>query len=110
IGAWLSESFGWRMAFIFAGPPGLLLAAAIFLFGREPKREKIEDKSSGSDKEKRSLRLITGNKPLIWMIVAYSVATFSSVGMMQWLPQFFIRSHGISTYQLSVFFGPVLGG
>jgi nitrate/nitrite transporter NarK len=86
------------------------LVAAIFLFAKEPKREKVESESSREDRKQGSLRLITGNKPLVMMIAAYSVATFASVGMMQWLPQFFIRSHGISTYQLSVFFGPVLGG
>lgn len=109
-GAWLSEGFGWRMAFLCAGPLGLLLAGLIFLFGHEPAREKLPGQSSEQGAERRSLRLITDNKPLVWMVIAYSVATFSSVGMMQWLPQFFIRSHGISTHQLSVFFGPVLGG
>ncbi len=111
VGAWLGEHFGWRMAFTIAGPLGLLLAASIFLLAREPRREKVMDVSSSSEEaQRRSWRLITGNRPLVWMIAAYSVATFASVGMMQWLPQFFIRSHGISTYQLSVFFGPVLGG
>lgn len=110
IGAWLNESFGWRMAFIMAGPPGLLLAAAFFLFVREPGREKAKGEAGGKEAEQNRWHLILRNKVLVWMLVAYSVATFASVGMMQWLPQFFIRSHGISTYQLSVFFGPVLGG
>jgi sugar phosphate permease len=57
-----------------------------------------------------TLLLVIHNRPLVWVFAALAVAAFSSVGMMQWLPMFFMRSHKLSHAQIGVFFGPVLAG
>lgn len=103
IGAWVAAEYGWRAAFMMAGPPGLILAAAIYLMGREPARE-----PAASTKQEGSLRLVFGHAPLVWLLMAQAFASFAAVGLMQWLPMFFIRTHGLSLVQIGIFFGPAM--
>ena len=108
LGSWIAQQYGWRMAFLVAGPPGVLLAIAIALFVREPARE--ISSSDASDIKIRSFHLILTNRPLMWLLAAGALATFTNVGMMQWLPIFFIRSHGLDLKEIGIFFGPVMAG
>lgn len=110
VGSWLAEMVGWRMTFLLAGPPGLLLALAILYFAKDPVRGGSSEDLAKRPGSRASFALIGSNKPLLWLLAAYAFSSFPSVGMMQWLPQFFMRSHELSTAQVGVFFGPVLGG
>jgi predicted MFS family arabinose efflux permease len=108
IGSWVATHYGWRTAFLLAGPPGLIVALLIARFAVEPVRERIEgqpDTPEGS-----TFRQVWENKPLIWLLVGGSLATYINLGLISWLPNFFIRSHGLSVQQVGLFFGPVLAG
>ena len=109
IGSWLAEIVGWRMTFLLAGPPGLLLALAIIFLSKDPAREGRAEGSVRPD-SKASMALVKGNRSLLWLLAAYAFSSFPSVGMMQWLPHFFMRSHELTSAQIGLFFGPVLGG
>lgn len=105
-GSWIAEHYGWRYAFLWAGPPGVIVALLIFLGVREPDREK-----SGSVKEaapRNPYLLVWENKALVWVLWGSALAAFANTGMMQWLPIFFIRSHGLSQSEIGFLFGPVM--
>jgi predicted MFS family arabinose efflux permease len=110
IGSWLAEIVGWRMTFLLAGPPGLLLALAIIYLSKNPAREGGRAEGSVRPDSKASMALVRGNRSLLWLLAAYAFSSFPSVGMMQWLPHFFMRSHELTSAQIGLFFGPVLGG
>jgi MFS family permease len=110
LGSWLAAHHGWRTAFFAAGPPGLALALLIALFAKEPAREKSAIGSSSAVQEVRSFHLVGTDKPLLWLLAAGAVSAFSNVGMMQWLPMFFIRSHHLDTPSIGLVFGPALAG
>lgn len=108
LGSHVGEIWGWQWAFFIAGPPGLLLALMILLFGREPAREAVVAAEPVGRSVARAFRQFVDNRPLAWLIVGGSMASYASVGMMQWLPLYFIRSHGMSLGDIGLIFGPVM--
>jgi MFS family permease len=110
LGSWLAADYGWRTAFFAAGPPGLALALLIALFANEPARERSLIDSSSTAQERRSFYIVGTDKPLLWLLAAGAISSFSNVGMMQWLPMFFIRSHHLDTSDIGLVFGPALAG
>jgi MFS family permease len=110
IGSWLAVEYGWRSAFLVAGPPGFVLAALIAWTTREPPREKPRSESAGALPEVGSWKLIRRNVPLLWLLTAGAVSTFANTGVVLWLPNFFIRSHHLDMSDIGFFFGPVLAG
>ncbi len=108
LGTWAATRFGWRAAFFVAGPPGILVALLIALAFREPVREAPARTTSLDTRQRSSFSLVWRNRPLRWLLTAGAVGTFISIGMVQWLPIFFLRSHGLSLQQVGLYFGPVL--
>ncbi|MFA5630125.1 MAG: MFS transporter [Porticoccaceae bacterium] len=109
-GSWVAEHYGWRMAFLWAGPPGFILALLIIFFTREPDREAAPASSDdgSTPTNQNGFRLILNNPALVWLLLAGGIGGFTSVGMIQWLPIFFIRSHGLSQADIGTLFGPVM--
>lgn len=103
-GGWIAATYGWRFAFMVAGPPGLALAALILWKGQEPPRER----PSGRPPAMAGFREIWRNRPLVWLLGAGSLLTFVNIGLINQLGSFFIRSHGMSIREVGLIFGPVL--
>lgn len=101
IGGLLNVEFGWRVAFIAVGAPGLLLAVLVRLTLAEPARGGIEARA---DEKTESQLPITGVFRSLWalksyryMIIATALHSFVGLGVTYWLPSYFIRSHGLDT-------------
>jgi len=109
-GAWLATRFGWRVVFFVAGPPGVILAALIGLFLREPPREVSAEAAARQPTASSYFGLVWHNLALRWLLIAGALGGFISVGMLQWLPIFFLRSHQMSLSQIGRYFGPVVAG
>lgn len=101
-----TEHYGWRTTLVVIGIAGLPLAALIAFTMREPARS-----NSGSEGESivDALRVLSGRKALVHLIVGLSVGAFATYGMAQWLPAFFIRSHGASLAEVGIY-GALFGG
>jgi MFS family permease len=116
LGTWVATHHGWRASFLVAGPPGLLLALLIAIFAREPTREQTREpapkpvvsSAAGAVSSESSFLLVWRNRPLVWLLAGSAIATFVNIGVVQWLPNFFIRSHQLSLQQVGLYFGPVL--
>jgi MFS transporter, Spinster family, sphingosine-1-phosphate transporter len=107
LGGWVAARYGWRAVFFIAGLPGLLTAAALFFFAEEPRRRGLASGQSALPLSE-SLRLLKSNRAYCWIILASGLAVFGNLGIMQWLPQFFIRSHHMKLTEIGLFFGPGL--
>ncbi|VVN98038.1 spinster family MFS transporter [Pseudomonas fluorescens] len=109
LGTWAATEFGWRAAFVLAGPPGLVLTLLIAFFGREPEREPstpiVTSKGALSSS---SYGLVLRNRPLMWLLIAGAPATATNLGIAAWLPNFFMRSHGLTVQEVGMYFGPAL--
>jgi MFS transporter, Spinster family, sphingosine-1-phosphate transporter len=107
LGGWVASVYGWRSVFFIAALPGLFLSAALLFFVKEPGRL---GRAAGQHAVtlSESLRLLRGNRAYCWVVLASGLAVFGNLGIMQWLPQFFIRSHHMKLTEIGMFFGPGL--
>ena len=116
-GGWLIEQYGWRMAFIIIGVPGVLLAILVKLTLREP-RLKIDFNSGGlagkiADVNHATLpdviKTLWQGSAFRHVLIGYCVSSFFGFGIMLWVPAFFMRSHGIEAAELGVWLGLTAG-
>lgn len=109
LGTWAASTYGWRAAFLLAGPPGIVLMLLITFLGHEPAREPAAPNVSPKVAlSKPSYGLIFRNRPLMWLLMGGAMGTATNIGIGAWLPNFFMRSHGLTVQEVGVYFGPAL--
>lgn len=106
LGSWIGANFGWRWVFLVAAIPGLMLSLAVLLWVKEPPRGRFDRAAPRCLSYAESFRLLAGNAAYTALCAAACLGVFSSLGMLIWLPQFFIRAHGLGLQQVGLFFGP----
>ena len=101
-GGWLNEFFGWRIAFLVIGVPGIILAGIVFATVPEPIRGLLENKKA-SDTQVPFSEVVSGlwqRKTFRHMALACGLNAFAGYGTVNWAASFFIRSHGMTTGEL----------
>ena len=101
-GGWLNEFFGWRVAFLVIGVPGIILAGIVFATVPEPIRGLLENKKA-SDTQVPFSEVVSGlwqRKTFRHMALACGLNAFAGYGTVNWAASFFIRSHGMTTGEL----------
>lgn len=106
VASWIAIEYGWREVFWVAAVPGLLLAVATFFLMPEPPRGQYDKEPAQRLAFLESLQRLWQNKAYVWLCAAASFGVFSSLGMLIWLPQFFIRLHGMDQKDVGFLFGP----
>ena len=100
----INEAWGWRMAFISLGAPGLLLAALAFFTLREPPRGLSETvKRQDTGEAPAFLEVWTfmwSQKSLRHLIAGTTLAALVGYAGVNWLPSFLGLSHGMTTTQI----------
>ncbi|MGK0499348.1 MAG: MFS family permease [Oceanicoccus sp.] len=114
LGGWLNEFFGWRVAFIVVGLPGIGLAILFRLTIAEPIRGYSENKAQqGENVVAPSLRqvltLIWSRRSMRYLIIAGSLTAFSGYSMSSWMASYIIRSYGMSTGELGTWLALTMG-
>jgi len=113
VGGVVADHYGWRMAFIALGAPGILIALICRLTVKEPPRGG-GTLASGQKAEAPDLRAALKelmSKPSFWHIaLATGLVNFVAVGNGQYLVSFLLRVHHVSLTQVGLILGPLLGG
>jgi len=95
----IAAAYGWRIALMGAGVPGMVLAAAILLFLREPVRGQLDDRPPEGETEKLGLRegwrYLRSHRALMHVLAAAGAASIISSSMSVWLPSLIMRRHGV---------------
>lgn len=101
-GGWLNEFFGWRIAFMVVGVPGIMLAILVRITVPEPVRGLVENKQASDEQVpfKDVIRLLWQRKTFRHMALACGLNAFAGYGTVNWLASFFIRTHEMSTGEL----------
>lgn len=106
IGGYVSLHYGWRWAFLAGGIPGLLLAATVALFFREPVRGQSD---SGGARDtlpmldfRATLRLLWGRKAYVHVVAGVTFAAIGLLGPGAWTPAFFMRVHHLQADALGL--------
>jgi MFS family permease len=114
---WLNELYGWRTTFVVLGAPGVLLALIAWITLKEPRRQRTLAAShtlaSSNETVQPSIATVCltlwGNVTFLRLLLCLSGLLFFNLGIGQWLPTFFIRSHGFTTEQLGTWLAVVTG-
>lgn len=90
---WLASAYGWRVALLAAGLPGLALALFLLLRVRDPGRGHATPAvTPGELLPRQPLRnRVTGSYG--WLVVAAICNSTMTTGWTHWLPAFFTRTH-----------------
>lgn len=107
LGSWITVHYGWRAVFLVAGIPGVVLAIIMLFVVREPERGRFERRAVIRLSYRQIVSTLAANKAYWWLSLSTAFGVFSSLGMLIWLPQFFIRVHGMTVSQVGMIFGPV---
>ena len=110
-GGWLNEFFGWRVAFVVVGVPGILLAIVVRLTLRDPMRG-LSEKHRASDEYVSFVEVVK----LLWSRVSFrhlalacGLNAFAGYSTGSWTASFLIRSHAMTTGELGTWLAMIMG-
>jgi predicted MFS family arabinose efflux permease len=107
LGGLIADVYGWRMAFVIVGLPGLLLAGTAALTLREPRRGRTAAAQAAEDipSVRDALREIA-RKRTYWRVVGgITIKSFASYGAGAFTASFFFRNFPEELAQYSAMFG-----
>lgn len=92
---WVSEEYGWRMAFAAAGIPGIALAVLFYLTVKEPMRRAAPGEAAVSDPVSlgEALRYLAGSRAFVFAAAAGTLMSANMAVTHTWLPTFLSRVH-----------------
>ncbi len=121
-GGLLSEAFGWRMAFVLMGLPGIAIGAIVVLSVREPRRGRYAPKGARVAQLPlaQTLSTLLANRVYLGFAAGFAVQIMIGYAMAFWVAPAAIRQFGVSTGDVALLLGiaylagglpgPVLGG
>jgi predicted MFS family arabinose efflux permease len=111
IGGYLAEHYGWRVAFLVVGLPGVLLAVVIRLAIKEPRRDtRLPAWSELFGPESVAVVRALFRKPsYVHLLVGYAFYSFYMLGAGQFVIPFIVRSFDVSLAQIGGLWGLVFG-
>lgn len=115
IGGIVNDLYGWRIALMLVGLPGLLLALVVLFVLREPRHQlKAVSEAAAAARPAQlstgeAMREIFSSRAFVYILIAASVTAFLGYGKALWTISFFIRSHGLSTTEAGLAMAVVLG-
>lgn len=114
IGGIVNDLYGWRIALMLVGAPGLLLALIVLFVMREPRHSRTAETVATASAAvplsmREAMREIFTSRAYIYILIAASFTAFLGYGKGLWTISFFIRSHGLSTTEAGLSLAVVLG-
>lgn len=108
LGGWINQLYGWRIALLCVGLPGLALAIVVRLTLKEPPRGHA-DGTEKSTQVAPSLRdTLTGlwsNHSFRHLAAGTSLVAMTAYGSASWFPAFMMRTHDMTTGQIGSWLG-----
>lgn len=121
-GGLLAQAFGWRMAFVLMGLPGLVIGALLVWTVREPQRGRYAP--AGTDMAQQSVRdtlsALLRNQVFIGLSMGFAVQIMIGYAMAFWMAPVMLRNFDVSVGDVALYLGlafllggipgPLLGG
>lgn len=106
-GGWALEAFDWRWAFILAALPGLILAPLFWLTMPNSQAGLADGVSAKFDQRPllETIRLLLSIRTIPLMLAAATLSAMIGMGLIDWMPEFFGRSHGLSSSEIGLKLG-----
>lgn len=110
IGGWLGALYGWRVAFLAVGLPGVLLAIALAVSLRaSPRQADRPPPQQAALTTLQACRLLVSDRTFRWLLATNGVYSFLIFGPIAWLPAFFMRSHALELRYVGTWTGLAIG-
>ncbi|MCJ7451102.1 MAG: MFS transporter, partial [Steroidobacteraceae bacterium] len=109
-GGFIAHWIDWRTAFIVVGVAGGLIAPVFKLVVREPPRGRYDGaRGAGSSASFREVMRVLLAKRSFWGIsFGAAASSMMGYGAFFWLPSVFVRSHGMTLVDASLYYGAIL--
>lgn len=110
IGGQIADNFGWRVAFMVAGLPGVLMALVVWWVLRDPRMAGAVavQKAAPTLSTGEALRVLLKSRAFVYLAIAGAAAAFLGYGKGTWTAIFFQRTYGMSPGEVGLWFG--IGG
>lgn len=115
VAGWLNQFYGWRVTFMALGLPGIVVAALAWLTLREPRATNVPagPAQSADPLQLPSIKAVAvtlwANATFRQLLFALSILSFFFFGIVQWVPAFFVRTHGLQTGELGTWMTVIHG-
>ena len=110
LGAWIAAQYGWRMAFVAVGLPGLLLAVMVVVVIREPRRGLMDAPLDGQESDQPSLPLVKAvaaflaNPTLATTAIAAGLSNFWGQGMVNNAAAYLMSNLHMSLTEVAIYY------
>lgn len=111
-GGLIAEHYGWRVALMVVGAPGLLLSLLFLRLLKEPPRGSFEAPVAPAQPAppiRETAATMWANKAMRHLVAGSTVTGMLSYGLTQWLPTFLIRGYDMSQSQAGIMMAGVFG-
>jgi predicted MFS family arabinose efflux permease len=112
IGGLVSQAYGWRVAFMAVGIPGVLFAIVFVLTVKEPQRGRWESDAEAAYKPTmRETIKVLSSFGSFWLLAGgCGLAAFVGYGSGNFAPSFLMRNHGFSVGEVGIVLAAFGGG
>ncbi len=108
LGGWLDTNYGWRIAFLALGLPGIGFAIFFFFTVKEPVRT-LAPTAAQPLSFIQVTRYLLAKRSFVYLAFAAGLHSFGTYALGNWLPSFLERLHGLSKTDIGLYAGLILG-
>ncbi|PKQ04896.1 MAG: MFS transporter [Alphaproteobacteria bacterium HGW-Alphaproteobacteria-11] len=119
VGAYVATEYGWRAAFVVVGLPGVLIALIVRFTLVEPPRGHSDGLAAA---ERGPINVAVARQQIraafahLWqdevsrhVVIGVTLVSFVGYGGAYWGAAFFMRSHGMTMFEVGVYLAAVIG-
>ena len=106
-GGLLADAYGWRMAFVLMGLPGLLIAVLIILTIREPERGRYAPPGARIKQQpiRETLASLTANRVFMGLMAGFAVQIMIGYAMAFWMAPIALRRFDLPVRDVALYLG-----
>lgn len=110
LGGWVAAQYGWRMAFIAVGAPGVLLGIVMLFVIREPVRGRLDDYGAQRPAVPMmaAIRAFFADATMVFTAFAAAMSAFVGYGLLSWNPSLLVRVKGMSLDEIALYYSIVV--
>ena len=108
VGGVMASQYGWRMAFLVAGAPGIFLAAVMAFKLKEPRNSNEQPPMEGANYG-TILRVLWSNKATRHVILGAGLTAMVGYGAVAWIATFLLRTHDLTLPQIGLYLAIIIG-
>lgn len=105
IGGVIAMKWGWRVAFMVVGLPGVLLAAVMFFTMQDPRETADGARPAARSAFLADMRLLLANRAFVWLFVASAFMGQSITSTNIFTASYFLRQYDLSLAEVGTIVG-----